>query len=127
MNPTIHPFEQGREYVRALNTVKLERMFAKPFVGALGGHIDGVYSMAKHPTRLASMISGSGDGGKFLVLLLLLYKIECVLFKSKPHDTKTYIYIQTFFFTLQYNIIKYYRNSSMGYHRSKNYMEGKCA
>ncbi|KAI9497430.1 WD40-repeat-containing domain protein [Zychaea mexicana] len=62
LNPTIHPFEQGREYVRALNTVKLERMFAKPFVGALGGHIDGVYTMAKHPTRLTSMISGSGDG-----------------------------------------------------------------
>ncbi|KAF7723402.1 rRNA-processing protein sof1 [Apophysomyces ossiformis] len=62
LDPTVHPFEQGREYVRALNTVKLERMFAKPFVGALSGHIDGVYSMVKHPQRLTSMISGSGDG-----------------------------------------------------------------
>ncbi|KAG0173192.1 rRNA-processing protein sof1 [Apophysomyces sp. BC1034] len=62
LDPSVHPFEQGREYVRALNTVKLERMFAKPFVGALNGHIDGVYSMVKHPHRLTSMISGSGDG-----------------------------------------------------------------
>ncbi|KAI9315828.1 DDB1 and CUL4-associated factor 13-like protein [Dichotomocladium elegans] len=61
-DPTIHPFEQGREYVRALNAVKLERMFAKPFIAALSGHIDGVYSMAKHPNRLNCMISGSGDG-----------------------------------------------------------------
>ncbi|KAL0072864.1 WD repeat and SOF1 domain-containing protein [Phycomyces blakesleeanus] len=62
LDPALHPFEKGREYVRALNTVKLERLFAKPFVGALSGHIDGVYSMAKHPQKLSSIISGSGDG-----------------------------------------------------------------
>ncbi|KAI9021679.1 WD40-repeat-containing domain protein [Phycomyces nitens] len=62
LDPVLHPFEKGREYVRALNTVKLERLFAKPFVGALSGHIDGVYSMAKHPQKLNSIISGSGDG-----------------------------------------------------------------
>ena len=92
MNPTIHPFEQGREYVRALNTVKLERMFAKPFVGALGGHIDGVYSMAQHPTRLASMISGSGDGGKFLVLVLLLYKNKYLSYLKASHMIQRHIY-----------------------------------
>ncbi|KAI8376464.1 WD40-repeat-containing domain protein [Radiomyces spectabilis] len=62
LDPSVHPFEQGREYIRALNSTKLERLFAKPFVGALSGHIDGVYSMVKHPSRLNSIISGSGDG-----------------------------------------------------------------
>ncbi|ORX56303.1 U3 snoRNP-associated protein Sof1 [Hesseltinella vesiculosa] len=62
LDPTIHPFEQGREYVRALNATKLGRMFAKPFVAGLSGHIDGVYCMTKHPHLLSSMISGSGDG-----------------------------------------------------------------
>ncbi|ORY93318.1 WD40-repeat-containing domain protein [Syncephalastrum racemosum] len=62
LDPTAHPFERGREYVRALNATKLERLFAKPFVGALSGHIDGVYSMTKHPHQLNSVISGSGDG-----------------------------------------------------------------
>lgn len=28
-------------YKRALNAVKLDRMFAKPFVGSLEGHADG--------------------------------------------------------------------------------------
>ncbi|OZJ04087.1 hypothetical protein BZG36_03394 [Bifiguratus adelaidae] len=62
LDPDLHPFEKPREYVRALNAVKLERLYAKPFVGALSGHIDGVYSMAKHPWELNKLISGSGDG-----------------------------------------------------------------
>ncbi|KAJ8656956.1 hypothetical protein O0I10_007290 [Lichtheimia ornata] len=62
LDPTAHPFQQGREYVRALNSVKLDRMFSKPFIGAMGGHIDGVYCMAKHPNQLNTVISGSGDG-----------------------------------------------------------------
>lgn len=61
-DPTAHPFEQGIEYTRTLNAVKLERLFAKPFVGSLNGHVDGVYSLVKHPSQLNSMISGSGDG-----------------------------------------------------------------
>ncbi|KAG2234375.1 WD40-repeat-containing domain protein [Thamnidium elegans] len=62
LDPSAHPFEQGREYTRALNSVKLDRMFAKPFIGSLDGHIDGVYCLTKHPSKLNSMISGSGDG-----------------------------------------------------------------
>ncbi|CAJ0838960.1 10513_t:CDS:2, partial [Entrophospora sp. SA101] len=58
----LHPFEKAVEYTRALNAVKLERLFAKPFVGALSGHGDGVYCMAKHPKKLATIISGSVDG-----------------------------------------------------------------
>ncbi|KAH6570667.1 hypothetical protein BASA62_004245 [Batrachochytrium salamandrivorans] len=62
LDPVLHPFEQAREYTRALNSTKLERLFAKPFVSALSGHTDGVYCMAKHPTKLTTIVSGSGDG-----------------------------------------------------------------
>ncbi|KAI9207967.1 WD40-repeat-containing domain protein [Polychytrium aggregatum] len=62
IDPEIHPFEKAREYTRALNATKVERMFAKPFVGALSGHIDGVYCLAKHPTHLTTIVSGSADG-----------------------------------------------------------------
>jgi WD repeat and SOF domain-containing protein 1 len=63
LDPSQHPFEQAREYTRALNAVKLERMFAAPFVGQLGeGHVDGVYTMAKDPGSLERFASGSGDG-----------------------------------------------------------------
>ena len=63
LDPALHPFERGREYIRALNATKLERMFAAPFVGQLGnGHVDGVYTMAKDPESLERFASGSGDG-----------------------------------------------------------------
>jgi WD repeat and SOF domain-containing protein 1 len=63
LDPTHHPFERAREYTRALNAVKMERMFAAPFICQLGeGHVDGVYSMAKDPGSLERFASGSGDG-----------------------------------------------------------------
>ncbi|KAJ3325418.1 hypothetical protein HDV06_004277 [Boothiomyces sp. JEL0866] len=62
LDPTMHPFERQREYTRALNQTKLERMFAKPFLSALSGHTDGIYAMAKHPTKLSTIYSGSADG-----------------------------------------------------------------
>ena len=34
--------EEAREYKRALNAVKLEKVFAKPFLASLDGHRDGV-------------------------------------------------------------------------------------
>lgn len=59
----MHPFERAREYTRALNATKLERMFAAPFIAQLGnGHVDGVYTMAKDPESLQHFASGSGDG-----------------------------------------------------------------
>lgn len=61
-NPSLHPLEAPREYVRALNAVKLERVFAKPFIGSLDGHRDGVSCMSKHPQRLAVLASGAFDG-----------------------------------------------------------------
>ncbi|PTD11945.1 hypothetical protein HYE67_009437 [Fusarium culmorum] len=63
LDSALHPFERAREYQRALNAVKLERMHAQPFVGQLGnGHVDGVYSMAKDPNSLDHVASGAGDG-----------------------------------------------------------------
>lgn len=58
LDPAVHPLEGAREYVRALNATKLDRVFAKPFVGSLSGHADGVYCMTKHPTKLSVILSG---------------------------------------------------------------------
>jgi len=61
-DPALHPLETPREYTRALNAVKLERVFAKPFVGCLDGHRDGVHCLSKHPTKLSWLYSGACDG-----------------------------------------------------------------
>lgn len=50
------------EYVRALNATKLDRVFAKPFVGDLAGHREGVTCFAKDPLSLSSLTSGAYDG-----------------------------------------------------------------
>ena len=63
LNPALHPHERAREYTRALNAVKLDRLFAKPFLGSLGdGHVDGVCSLCKDPRRTGVLASSSGDG-----------------------------------------------------------------
>lgn len=61
-DPLLHPFERAREYQRALTAVKMEKMFAKPFVRALDGHTDSVkcFSLARRPG--APLVSGSCDG-----------------------------------------------------------------
>uniref|UniRef100_A0AAA9TKQ7 DDB1 and CUL4 associated factor 13 n=2 Tax=Bos TaxID=9903 RepID=A0AAA9TKQ7_BOVIN len=61
-DPTLHPFEVPREYIRALNATKLERVFAKPFLASLDGHRDGVNCLAKNPKSLATVLSGACDG-----------------------------------------------------------------
>lgn len=61
-DPALHPFEAAREYTRALNAVKLERVFAKPFIGCLEGHKDGVSTLCKHPGVLSVLYSGAFDG-----------------------------------------------------------------
>ena len=58
----LHPFEAAREYQKALNAAKLERVFAKPFLGALSGHSDGVSALRPHPKRLSLVASTSYDG-----------------------------------------------------------------
>ncbi len=61
LDPALHPLESQREYVRAVNATKLDRVFAKPFLGNLGGHTDGVYCMAKHPSKLSMVLSGEHE------------------------------------------------------------------
>ncbi|KAK1173290.1 DDB1- and CUL4-associated factor 13 [Huso huso] len=74
-DPSLHPFEVPREYTRALNATKLERVFAKPFLASLDGHRDGVNCMAKHPKSLSTILSGACDGE---VKIWNLTKRECV-------------------------------------------------
>ena len=61
-SPSEHPFEAEREYQRAVNAVKLERVFAKPLLGSLDGHRDGLTVLAKHPAQLSTVCSASADG-----------------------------------------------------------------
>ncbi|XKL62326.1 hypothetical protein PGB90_002159 [Kerria lacca] len=61
-DPNLHPFEAPREYVRALNSIKLERVFAKPFIGNLDGHQDGISCLAKQPHALSNIASGDYSG-----------------------------------------------------------------
>jgi DDB1- and CUL4-associated factor 13 len=61
LDPQLHPFDQAREYTRALNAAKLERVFAKPFVAALP-HDEAVYCLARNPQRLNCVLAGCGDG-----------------------------------------------------------------
>ncbi|KAM4685312.1 DDB1- and CUL4-associated factor 13 isoform 2-T2 [Amazona ochrocephala] len=74
-DPALHPFEVPREYIRALNATKLERVFAKPFLGSLDGHRDGVNCMAKHPKSLSTVLSGACDGE---VKIWNLTKRQCI-------------------------------------------------
>ncbi|EFA80999.1 hypothetical protein PPL_05834 [Heterostelium album PN500] len=62
LDPLMHPFERPREYVRALNAVKLDKVFAKPFITSLHGHTDGIFTMIRHPTQVNCFASGSCDG-----------------------------------------------------------------
>ncbi|CAB4018684.1 DDB1- and CUL4-associated factor 13-like [Paramuricea clavata] len=75
IDPSLHPFEAAREYTRALNAAKLERVFAKPFVGSLDGHTDGVNCMAKFQKSLSLLLSGSCNGE---VKLWNLSRKECI-------------------------------------------------
>jgi len=58
----LHPFAVDREYKRALNATKLERVFARPFLCGLEGHRDSIVALAKFPTRLAHVLSAASDG-----------------------------------------------------------------
>lgn len=59
----MHPFARARERTRALNAAKLERIFAKPFVASLEGHIDAIEVLVRRPNSLSVVASASWDGG----------------------------------------------------------------
>lgn len=61
-DPKLHPLAIEREYQRALNATKLERVFAKPFIGNMSGHGDIVNTLMKHQAKLSIMASGAYDG-----------------------------------------------------------------
>ncbi|EEB86726.1 hypothetical protein MPER_16211 [Moniliophthora perniciosa FA553] len=62
LDPNMHPFARARERTRALNAAKLDRIFAKPFIDALEGHIDAVEVLAKQSDSLTNVASGGWDG-----------------------------------------------------------------
>ncbi|PNX89608.1 ddb1- and cul4-associated factor-like protein [Trifolium pratense] len=62
-DPSLRPLEKGVEYVRALNAVKLDKIFARPFIGAMDSHVDAISSMARNPSQLKEIFAGSMDGG----------------------------------------------------------------
>src|SRR5687767_9072584 len=61
-DPLLHPFAKQREYTRALNSAKLTKIFAKPFITALEGHADSVLSLATSPKSLSILASGGAEG-----------------------------------------------------------------
>ncbi|KAF5383791.1 hypothetical protein D9615_003546 [Tricholomella constricta] len=62
----MHPFARARERTRALNAAKMDRLFAKPFVDSLEGHVDAIEVLARQPGSLTTVASGSWDGGILL-------------------------------------------------------------
>ncbi|XP_042228262.1 DDB1- and CUL4-associated factor 13-like [Homarus americanus] len=60
-DPDLHPLEAVREYKLAMNAVKLERVFAKPFIGSLT-HSEGVSAICRHPSRLSCVFTGTVEG-----------------------------------------------------------------
>ncbi|XP_010927609.2 uncharacterized protein [Elaeis guineensis] len=61
-DPNLRTQEKAVEYTRALNAAKLDKIFARPFIGAMDGHIDAVSCMAKNPNHLKGIFSASMDG-----------------------------------------------------------------
>lgn len=57
-----HPFSRAREFQRAHNATKLNKIFSKPFLGTLEGHSDGISVLARCPLALNKIISGAHDG-----------------------------------------------------------------
>lgn len=72
---TLHPLQQAREYKRALNAAKLEKIFSKPFVSALSDHTDSVFCLSRSDKDLSLLLSGSANGE---VKLFDLTKLECI-------------------------------------------------
>jgi WD repeat and SOF domain-containing protein 1 len=63
LDPSHHPLQRAREYQRAVTSAKLDRMFAKPFIGSLeGGHRDGVTATCLSRNQLVPFVSGAADG-----------------------------------------------------------------
>jgi DDB1- and CUL4-associated factor 13 len=71
---TLHPLQKAREYQRALNAAKLEKIFSKPFIAALSEHTESIFSLARSDKYLSLVVSGSANGE---VKLWDLSKMQC--------------------------------------------------
>jgi WD repeat and SOF domain-containing protein 1 len=84
LTPTYHPFHKAREYTRSVQAAKLDRMFAKPFLGVLeGGHGDGITQTSTHRENLVQFVSGSVDG---VVKVWDLPTRKCVTTYTRAHS-----------------------------------------
>ena len=61
-NPKLHLFQKAREYIRALNSVKLDKLFSKPFLFSLSQPTDCIKVMCKNSKNLGEFASGGFDG-----------------------------------------------------------------
>ncbi len=50
------------QYKRAINAAKIEKMFQKPFLWSLEGHMDGLTCTGTSPTSVVAFVSGAADG-----------------------------------------------------------------
>jgi hypothetical protein len=105
--PELHPFAKAREYRRALNAVKLEKVFAKPFVGALDGHTDGVWCSSSPHESLVQFISGACDGEVGALLVRYRCKPACsvanlFIFHFKISRIKAYVLAPIFFYLIDF-------------------------
>lgn len=82
-NPVLHPQFKAREYVRALNAAKIDKIFAKPFVYSLDNHTDGIKTMSKNPKQINEIVSGAFDGQ---IILWNLMKKEPIFNIKSKHD-----------------------------------------
>ncbi|XP_039015390.1 costunolide synthase-like [Hibiscus syriacus] len=57
--PSLRSQERAVEYVRSLNAAKLDKIFARPFIGAMDGYRDSIKCMAKTPNinEIAAKVS----------------------------------------------------------------------
>ena len=81
-DPRLHPHDRAREYSKAVVGAKLNKMFAKPFIGSLDGHSDGVYCVSTLRKNNLPLISGACNGE---IILWDLPSKNCVWKTSAHH------------------------------------------
>ncbi|KAF6775216.1 hypothetical protein AHF37_05564 [Paragonimus kellicotti] len=79
-----HPFSAEREYVRAVNSAKLQRMMAKPFLGSLEGTTERITCISLNSETLGVAVFGTADG-KIQYWDVSLRKR---LFENQAHDAE---------------------------------------
>lgn len=58
----LHPPARATEVHRAVQSAKLDRMLARPFLYALHGHVDGIYALTRSRKSVSLVATGSADG-----------------------------------------------------------------